>query len=700
MWGIFLILSTLIAGEPSGLVIETPKGYMNMATRKPVTVEGMTLVPYTGSVVWVEGNDGSGKSSTVAAMNAWLRETGNTEMIFADRHPVITKVLTELLPSRLPPKENFLRPQDQVVLLHLKAKTSKARILARSRETGKPLEMPWESDAALIKYAARYLGLAIHYNWGVVDTEAYNLDQVTNLLRDTTALYKIRNPNTFSMAEFEALPLIAAGNSKVIRRVPGTPYVLVRYLSTVHSFKANNALVVPDSARARMVSTQANLYMLQCFGVKHDYLYIGEHFILAQYIPNYFVPRVEVVVKRAYQGSDKHRYFGLERAATIATSVSRADGVEGAEGETSATGTVDPLEVSVEDPLTFSIREGETTDFSTAFRCELDGVETKTREDEVSHGDEPVGDGPTLYDLSSPATLGPVVQDPEIGEHFFLYPRAMVRFDWRNPNQHPTIPCPTHAELEAAVDARNTAAVERHYETRAKARLQDQTLYRPLAAHCIKVKQAEKTALQTFNAMSTYFLDMGVLLLDICFFITTDGEMVMGEISSDNGRYKDLAVEWDAALAAHQAGAVVPASSPVELEFQGYLDNQDSVSARRSIGKMFQKAVRGEAADLNEAWGYLRKFQEAPGAAAGAGGAQLDWISGSGARDQDKDAFRRNPKSNIGELWMKFALQIEEYVAEHGSYIHAPGKVLGGAAGSAPESDPESAPTESAPTEP
>lgn len=90
------------------------------------------------------------------------------------------------------------------------------------------------------------------------------------------------------------------------------------------------------------------------------------------------------------------------------------------------------------------------------------------------------------------------------------YPEAIVRFDWRNPFWHPE----THKMLA------------------------DEILCDSQADLFIDVKEAKKTAAQTFSILSDFLSDHDIVIYDLCLFISEDGKTVFGEISPDCGRYR------------------------------------------------------------------------------------------------------------------------------------------------------------------
>ncbi len=88
------------------------------------------------------------------------------------------------------------------------------------------------------------------------------------------------------------------------------------------------------------------------------------------------------------------------------------------------------------------------------------------------------------------------------------YSETIVRFDWRNPLQ----------------DENGN-------------RLADQVLPEQMAAWWIDVPRAKATASLTFKILNDFLRERGIVMKDICFIISDDGETICSEISSDCGRF-------------------------------------------------------------------------------------------------------------------------------------------------------------------
>lgn len=113
--------------------------------------------------------------------------------------------------------------------------------------------------------------------------------------------------------DFEALPMVIEGESKIVREL-NSMYHIVKYKPTIYSHKMQRAGVVEGSDLERMSMTRDILDLFSRHGIKHSYLYVGKEYILADALDNNtMIPPVEVIVKRCFVGSDKHRYYEMDK---------------------------------------------------------------------------------------------------------------------------------------------------------------------------------------------------------------------------------------------------------------------------------------------------------------------------------------------------------------------------------------------------
>ncbi len=85
------------------------------------------------------------------------------------------------------------------------------------------------------------------------------------------------------------------------------------------------------------------------------------------------------------------------------------------------------------------------------------------------------------------------------------YPQTVIRFDWRNPMNHP----------------------------QTGERLADEILPETIANWFIDTGRAKHTATIAFEGLRSFLETKQLELVDMCFFISEDGELLFGEISPD-----------------------------------------------------------------------------------------------------------------------------------------------------------------------
>ena len=113
---------------------------------------------------------------------------------------------------------------------------------------------------------------------------------------------------TLSDDEFDALPLVVEGESKIVRSA-GDGQAIIKFKPTIYSFSANRAGVVPGSDLLRLRASKIFLEALRAGGIKHAYKRINDRFVLSDLIVD--PPPIEVVVKAYHSGTSKHRYHNM-----------------------------------------------------------------------------------------------------------------------------------------------------------------------------------------------------------------------------------------------------------------------------------------------------------------------------------------------------------------------------------------------------
>jgi phosphoribosylaminoimidazole-succinocarboxamide synthase len=116
------------------------------------------------------------------------------------------------------------------------------------------------------------------------------------------------NLHTLTEEEFNQLPLVVSGESKIVRDA-GNGLAIIQFRPTIYSFTSNRAGVIPGSEVLRLRASRVFAKVLKDAGVQHAYQEITDRFVLAKLIDR--PPPIEVVVKAFHSGTSKHRYYGM-----------------------------------------------------------------------------------------------------------------------------------------------------------------------------------------------------------------------------------------------------------------------------------------------------------------------------------------------------------------------------------------------------
>lgn len=252
------------------------------------------------------------------------------------------------------------------------------------------------------------------------------------------------------MIDFKSLPLVIEGESKEVRYLGGGR-VAIRFKPTVYSFTHNRCDVVPGSDRVRLETSKTFMEVLKRAGVKHSYqeVLLDENLIISQLV----MPANSEFEKYGIAPFVPHDLTPAEIAA-----LPRAPSIE-------------------------VIVKNTHTGTSKHRYIRMNGAKVRD-----SH--------PTLRGMTIAA------EKP--------YPKTLVRFDWRNPLNHP----------DKGI------------------RVADEILPECIADYFIDVKRARHTALCVNHALSEFLGARDIVLYDLCLFIAEDGETVYGEVSPDCGRFR------------------------------------------------------------------------------------------------------------------------------------------------------------------
>ena len=252
------------------------------------------------------------------------------------------------------------------------------------------------------------------------------------------------------MIDFKSLPLVIEGESKEVRYL-GNGKVAIRLKPTVYSFTHNRCDVVPGSDRVRLETSKTFMEVLQRAGIKHAY----EEVLLDEGL---------IISKLVMPADSEFKKYGIvpfvphDLDAEAISKLPRAPSIE----------------IIVKNTHT-----------GTSKHRYIGMSNSRVRE---SH--------PTLRNMVIEA------EKP--------YPKTLVRFDWRNPLNHP----------DKGI------------------RVADEILPEGVADYFIDVKKARHTALCVNHALSEFLGARDIVLYDLCLFIAEDGEMVYGEVSPDCGRFR------------------------------------------------------------------------------------------------------------------------------------------------------------------
>ena len=116
------------------------------------------------------------------------------------------------------------------------------------------------------------------------------------------------NVHSLTEKEFEALPLVIEGESKIVRD-GGEGLAIIEFKPTIYSFTSNRAGIVPGSGILRLKASKIFAEVLREGGIDHAYQDVGERYVASRLIED--PPPIEVIVKAFHSGTSKHRYVGM-----------------------------------------------------------------------------------------------------------------------------------------------------------------------------------------------------------------------------------------------------------------------------------------------------------------------------------------------------------------------------------------------------
>jgi phosphoribosylaminoimidazole-succinocarboxamide synthase len=132
-------------------------------------------------------------------------------------------------------------------------------------------------------------------------------------------VYERSRGDTFRKADFQSLrekfdslPLIAEGESKIVRRIEDG-MTMVRLKPTLFSHSANRAAVVEGTEQLRLRISEILWKELRDKGIAVGVVHVGHDYYVAEEV---LAPPIEVIVKAAHVGTPKHLYKNLEGIRT------------------------------------------------------------------------------------------------------------------------------------------------------------------------------------------------------------------------------------------------------------------------------------------------------------------------------------------------------------------------------------------------
>ena len=275
---------------------DNPKGYELLKKYRPEIID-----------VYVDGIDGSGKGTLISSLK---QDKKLKNHVFHDRS-ILTKLTLfddSEYPKAIPGK---------YIVLDCDYKVAHQRCSRRAT----PVDEKWENLNALSYFQHRYRELAVKYGLFLLDNTTLTVDQEHSIISD----YLLNNNTSHVMpkiddlteSDFNKLQLVAQGESKIIHSI-NDRFDVLQMIPSIYSHKKRRAGFIPGSDKERMQMTKYVLRLLAYEQIPHTYWYVGSTYILVEKL-THSPPRVEVVVKSRWAGTDKYRFVGLNECKSRLT---------------------------------------------------------------------------------------------------------------------------------------------------------------------------------------------------------------------------------------------------------------------------------------------------------------------------------------------------------------------------------------------
>lgn len=261
-------------------------------------------------IIYFDGIDGSGKTTLKNLLSSKY-----PELDIRDRG-IMTK-LTLIHWDNWEKPNDLKRDWDHYIIFETDIQEARKRLLKRQEDQGIQLDK-WESEENLFLFRYRFRTLASHFgNIHILDTTYLSLNDVESILKkillENNNEYLVPSIENFTQEEFDKLPHVIEGESKIVKEY-NHRFHIVKYKPTVYSHKMQRAGEVQGTDKERMIMTKQLLDVFSRHLIKHSYWHVGSNFILNEKLDNEKdIPCLEVIVKRCFVGSDKHRYYEMHK---------------------------------------------------------------------------------------------------------------------------------------------------------------------------------------------------------------------------------------------------------------------------------------------------------------------------------------------------------------------------------------------------